>query len=368
MATKGKSGGRKPAAAKAPAPRQSKPAAKGRASSAAGKKPATKRKPSVAGGKKPAIRMAGDRRFNILVCIDGSPESDSALKYAVRVGSGTDANMTLLYVRPVDQGLRTGGLQISVARENLLDWGLELPGMNTLNRSRDLLVELGYLSRDWEEDYKHTDVQGDPLGDNLVVYHSGDGCHVTLKLLVSPTVARGILDQCEIEDYDIVILAISDDSSQGGGPGQLDRVVAETVAVEHHGTVLVARALEENHGHLVCVWNNEQSIRAARRDAEIASRCACPVFLYSVARDEDELDEAEAAIENARKAIEEVGVRISGKKVEIGDPVEKIIEEGKAYSVIVMSSTSRTGLRRFFTTSPSFEVLQRAHNSVMIAR
>ena len=103
--------------------------------------------------------------------------------------------MTLLYVRPVDQGLRTGGLQISVARENLLDWGLELPGMKALNKGRDVLADLGYLDADWQEEYKHIDVQGDPLGDNLVVYHSDKGRHVTLKLLVSPTIAGGILDQ-----------------------------------------------------------------------------------------------------------------------------------------------------------------------------
>lgn len=357
MATKGKSGGARTSGAGSARSRQR-----------ASRKKAGKKKATVSAAKKQTSKPADGRRFDILVCIDGSPESYRALKYAVRIGSGTDADMTLLYVRPLDQGLRTGGLQISVARENLLDWGLELPGMKSLNKGRDLLVELGYLNVDWEEEYKHTDVQGDPLGDNMVVYHSDEGRHVTLKLLVSPSVARGILDQCEIEEYDIVILAVSADPSEGGGPGHIDMDVAETVAVEHHGTVLIVRELEESHGHLVCVWNNEQSIKAARRDAEIASRCACPVYLYSVARDEEELGEAEAAVANAEKAIEKVGIRISGKKVDIGDPVEKIIEEGKSYSVIVMSSTSRTGLRRFFTTSPSFEVLQRAYNSVMIAR
>lgn len=329
---------------------------------------APKRAKPAAKSKRPAKSPPPLPDFRILVCIDGSPESQSALRYAVRIGSGTNAHMTLLYVRPVDQGLRTGGLQISVARENLLNWGLELPGTKALNKARDTLIELGYLRKDWETEYRHAETQGDPLGDNMVIYHSDDGRDITLKLQVSPSVARGILDQCDVEDYDIVILAVSEDGSGEGGPSQIDTDVAELVATEHRGTVLVARELEENHGHLVCVWNNEQSIRAARRDAEIASRCACPVFLYSVARDEDQLPDAKAAVANAEKAINQVGIRVSGKKVEVGDPVEKIVEEGRNYSVIVMSSTSRTGLRRFFTTSPSFSVLQRARNSVMIAR
>ena len=307
-------------------------------------------------------------RFSILVCIDGTDDADRAIKYATRIGSGTDADMTMLYVRPIDQGLRTGGMQISVARENMLSWGLELPGMKTLKAARDILVDLGFMSENWEEESQHTDVQGDPLGDNLVVYTSDQGQHLTLKLMVSPSVVRGILDECEMNTYDLVIVPHPEDPGEGGGPGYIDVTVGEKVAVEHHGTVLVTRALEESHGHLVCVWNNEQSIAAARRDAQIASRCACPVYLYSVAPDESALPEAEAAVANAKAAIEEVGVMISGAQVEIGDPVEKIVEEGRNYSVIVMSSTARTGLRRFFTTGTSFQVLQRAHNSVMIAR
>ena len=336
-----------------------------RAKSASARKPRGRAKTSA--GKKKTSAKKDAPRFHILVCIDESEESLRALKYAVRIGAGTDADLTMLYVRPVDQGLSSGGLEISVARENMLDWGLELPGQKALNKARDTLVELGYLSEDWKLEYRHTDVQGDPLGDNLVVYHSDEGRHITLKLLVSPSVARGILDQCELESYDLVIIAVSDDTG-GGGPGRIERATAETVAVEHHGTVLVARELEESHGHLLCVWDNEQSIMAAKRDAEIASRCACPVYLYSVASDESEVAQAEAAVASAEKAIRKAGIAISGKKIEIGDPVDMIVREGRQYSVIVMSSTARTGLRRFFTTSTSFSVLQRARNSVMIAR
>lgn len=316
----------------------------------------------------PTTVGGGAPRFSILVCIDGTEDANRALKYAVRIGSGTDADLTLLYVRPLDQGLRTGGLQISVARENMLSWGLELPGMKTLRAGLRMLVDLGFMSDSWEQESQHTDVQGDPLGDNMVVYTSDEGQHISLKLMVSPSIARGILDECEMGHYDLVIVPHPEDPSGGGGPGYIDASVGEKVAIEHHGTVLVTRALEESHGHLVCVWNNEQSIAAARRDAQIASRCACPVYLYSVASDESKLPEAEAAVANARKAIEELGIELSGVKVDIGDPVEKIIDEGRKYSVIVMSSTSTRGLRRFFTVSTSYRVLERAHNSVMIAR
>lgn len=310
-----------------------------------------------------------DHLFRILVCVDGTDESYRALRYAVRIGSGTDADLTLLYVRPIDQGLRTGGLQISVARENLLDWGLDLPGMNVLKKSRDVLVEAEFLAEHWEEEFVHTDVRGDPLGDNSIVYHSDDGRSICLKLMVSPSVVRGILDECEQGGYDITIVPKSDARTERSGLGFIEPSVAETVATEYEGTVLVARELEQSHGHLVCVTDNDESIQAARRDAEIAGRCACPVYLFSVATDETELDSAEHAIATAKSEIEKLGILVSGEKIVIGDPVESIVEEGKDYSVIVLSpSTKAVGWRRFFTSGVSYKVLQQAHNSVMIAR
>ena len=252
--------------------------------------------------------------FNILVCIDGSDESLRGLKYAVRLGSGTDANLTLLYVRPIVGGLRTGGLQMSVTRENMLSWGLELPGMRSLKKARDTLIELGYMSRDWKREFKHVDVRGDPLGDNMIVYRRDEGHSITLKLMVSPSVARGVLDQCDMGDYDITIIAPADVEGEDAGPGFISTEAAETVATEHRGTVLVSRAIEESHGHLVCVSDNEESIRAAQKDAEIASRCACPVFLFAVARDENELLQAEAAVSKAKKAIEAEGIKSPARR------------------------------------------------------
>ena len=306
--------------------------------------------------------------FSILVCVDGSAESDRALRYAIRLGSGTDANLTLLYIRPVDQELRTGGLQFSVARENLLNWGIELPGMKVLKQARDQLIEMGLLSDETQEEFKHTDVVGDPLGDNMIVYSTESGRTITLKLMVAPSVVHGVLDESDLNHYDITIIARAD-SHDGSGLGFISPQMAEEIALEHSGTVLIVHELEESHGHLVCVADNDESIEAARRDAVIASRCACPVYLFSVASDETEQEKAKRAIAQAKLAIEEAGIKISGEKFVIGDPVEKIVEEGRNYSVIVLSApTKKKGWRRLFVTSVANRVLEKAHNSVMIAR
>ena len=116
----------------------------------------------------------GKSRFRMLVCIDGSDEAYRALNYAARLGEASDVDIVLLYIRPIDQGLRSGGLQVRVARENMLDWGLELPGIQYLKKGRDMLIATDELVDQWEQEMAHTDVAGDPLGDNKIVYKKAD--------------------------------------------------------------------------------------------------------------------------------------------------------------------------------------------------
>jgi nucleotide-binding universal stress UspA family protein len=175
------------------------------------KKPAKKtgRKPAKKTGRKPARKTASkpEKRFRICVCIDGSDECYQSLRYAARLGG---ADIILLYVRPVDQGLRSGGLQVRVARENMLKWGLELPGLQYLKKGRDMLKDLDIMSGDdWIEEHAHTDVDGDPLGDNKINYVNSQGKMVVLKLKVATDIATGILEQWELGEYDLIILGAS---------------------------------------------------------------------------------------------------------------------------------------------------------------
>ncbi|MCA8888389.1 MAG: universal stress protein [Parvularculaceae bacterium] len=309
----------------------------------------------------------GEKRFSILLCIDGSEESFRGLHYAVRIGKGNDADITLLFIRPVDRDRESGGLEMNLMRQNMLEWGLQLPGMKHLERARETLIELGYMNETWKSETVHREVYGDPVGDNMVIYTSDTGARIVLKLMVSPSVARGVLDECELNPYDLTIIAMQDNAETSAN-GQINWNVARTVVTEHHGVVLLAREIEENHGHLICVTADERSIAAAQKDAIIASRCNCPVYILSVAENDAEQPMAETAIALARNSIENAGVKVEEAVAVVGDPITKIIEHGKPYSVIVMADSEVKGFRRFFHTSVAYEVLRCAYNSVMIMR
>ena len=78
-----------------------------------------------------AIREERRKRFRILVCLDGTEESYEGVKIAKEIGSSDDCDIILLYVRNVDQGLRSGGLQMRVTRQKCLSGTSTCQASNT---------------------------------------------------------------------------------------------------------------------------------------------------------------------------------------------------------------------------------------------
>ena len=308
-----------------------------------------------------------ENRFRILVCIDGSDESYRGLSYAAKLGGGIDADIVLLYVRPIDQGLRSGGLQVDVARSNLLDWGIELPGIKYLKKGRDLLVEKGILGEDWEEQHFHSDVSGTTLGDNKIDYISKNGNKVVLKLKVATDIASGVLDQWEIGKYDLIIVGASS-RWKGGFKSFWDPAVAEKIVVHAPCSVIIARDLETGNGHLICTDGSEAAMHTVRSDAYLASRCQCPISLISVSQDVESEQEAKGYVEAARVELKGMGIDVVDAITKVGNPVDEIIEAGPDYSLIVLADSGKSGLERFFMGSVAFKVMENAHNSVMIVR
>lgn len=309
-----------------------------------------------------------EKRFRLLVCIDGSDESYRGLRYAARLGSGVDADIELLYVRPVDQGMRSGGLQARVVRENLLDWGLDLPGIKYLKKGQEILAELGIMSKGWAEHPIHVDRYGDPLGDNSIEYVSESGKKIELKLKVSPGIVGGILEECESSECDLLILGASERWRQGRRLTFWDPAVAQKVVARAPCSVIVARELEQGHGHLICTNGSENGIAMALKDANLASRCNCPITLISVVEEADREAEAADNLARTKAAIEDAGAEVAGSLLRIGDPVEEIIAAGADYSVIVIGRSSKRPKWWLFETDIAFKVLEGAGNSVMIVR
>ena len=306
-------------------------------------------------------------RFRILVCVDGSEESYRGLRYAARLGASEDADIILLYVRPTDQGLRAGGLQVRVARENMLNWGLELPGITYLKKGRDMLIETEEQAALWDQQSAHTDVDGDPLGDNKIEYRNEDGKSIVLKLKTASSVAGGILDQYDLGPYNLIILG-STEGQSSFVKTLWDPAVAEKVAVHAPCSVCISRDLETGHGKLLCTDGSERALDMVAKASDLAKRDGSKVSVMSVAIDDESQSDAQSSVDQATALLQSRGIIPSDAFIKTGNPVEEIIKAGADYSFIVLGDTGKTGLKRFFMGSVAFKVMEYAKNSVMVIR
>ena len=141
-----------------------------------------------------AIREERRKRFRILVCVDGTEESYEGVKIAKEIGASDDCDIILLYVRTVDQGLRSGGLQMRVARQNMLEWDLDLPGIQYLKLGRNMLIGADEQRSEWQTISSHEAIRGDPLGDNKIEYRKESGKSIVLKLKTAPDTAASSIN------------------------------------------------------------------------------------------------------------------------------------------------------------------------------
>ncbi|WP_319469867.1 universal stress protein [uncultured Pseudodesulfovibrio sp.] len=305
-------------------------------------------------------------RLRILICIGGGPEAYAGIKFAARLSQQSCADIALLYVRPLDSGLKSGGMEVRVARENLLDWGLELPGMRHLRTARDILLELGEISKESADAWQHREISGDPAGEYVRKYYNPCGGTISLRLRISSDVTSAVVDEAERLGADIVIVGGSEDPASGFKKLLTPKSLALRIASHTSRSVIVARQLEPGHGHLVCVQDTDRSREMIPRAIRYAHACQCSVTILSVAESEEQRQEAAAAVAHAATAFRDAGIEPQGCVVRVGVPAEVIAETGEEFSLIVMAESEKPWFAKAF--SVAHEVAAKARNSVLIVK
>jgi len=313
------------------------------------------------------LRSQRRNRFRILACIDGSDEAFATVRFAARFGRRDECDIIVLYVRPIDQGLHSGGLQVRLARQNMMDAGFELPGVRHLKRALEILKEEGIDAASWPKTGEQQDAWGDPAGDTKVEYHSESGQNVVLKLKTAPDAASGILDQYELGPYNLIILG-EPSRWRGEFKAFFDSGIVQTVTTMAPCSVLVARQSLDREGFFVCTDGTSRSMQAVRRAAVLAHVSGQPITLFSAAPAPDRLPAAEEAVANARALLKALQIPVVEAKTAIGNPVEEIVERGSLYRVIVVTDEGRSRLQRLIRGSTATDVVRRARTSVLDVR
>ena len=313
------------------------------------------------------LRAQRRNRFRVLACIDGTEESFVTVRFGARYIVQNNCDLIVLFVKPIDTGLSTGGLQLRLARQSMMDAGFDLPGVRHLKRVLEILLEEGIDVSSWPQETAHQDAWGDPTGDNKVEYKSPEGRSVVLKLKTAPDVAHGILDQYELGPYNLIIMG-EPSRWRGEIMAFFDSGVVQTVTTMAPCSVLVARQSLDRKGFFICTDGTSRSMLAVRRAAVLAEVTGEPITLFSAAYSAGGRGAAEEAVANAKALLKAMQIQTAETRVAIGDAAEEIVESGSLYKVIVVTDEGRSRLQRLIRGSTATEVARKARTSVLDVR
>jgi nucleotide-binding universal stress UspA family protein len=313
------------------------------------------------------LRRERRSRFRILSCIDGSDESEICVRFAARFAVAPNCDLINLHVRAIDQGLHSGGLQVRLARQNMMEAGFELPGVKHLKRSLQVLKEEGIDAVSWNASGAHEKAWGDAAGDTKVEYKETGGRHVVLKLKTAPDVAGGILDQYELGPYNLMIL---------GEPSHwysevrafFGTGIVQNVTTIAPCSVLVARNSFDRKGIFICTDGSSRAMQAVRRSAVLAHMTGEPITLFSVAPTQAARPAAEEAVANAKALLKAMKIDVHETRTAVGDPLQEIVESGSLYRLIAVTDEGRSRMQRLFKGSLATDVVRLARTSVLDVR
>ena len=313
------------------------------------------------------LRSQRRNRFRVLACVDGSDEADDTVRCAAKFCTGDDCDLIILHVRPIDQGLHSGGLQVRLARQNMMAAGFELPGVRYLKQALEVLKQEGIDPESWPGEAGTQDAWGDPAGDTKVEYKSPEGRSVVLKLKTAPDVTNGILDQYELGPYNMMLLG-EPSRWRGEFAAFFDAGVVQQVTTLAPCSVLVVRNGQDKTGFFICTDGTSRSMQAVRRAAVLAHVTGEPITLFSVANTEQDRGAAEEAVANAKALLKAMTIPVHDTKVAVGDAVEEIVESGSLYKIIVVTDEGRSRFQRLFRGSIATDVVRKARTSVLDVR
>jgi nucleotide-binding universal stress UspA family protein len=296
----------------------------------------------------------------LLIPIAYLPSCQQALEFGAHLSLASGAGLTVLHVAP---SIKDAPLGHALAREKLVEWGIEPAPFKLLHQAEEKLEQLELFGWDTPERpiVKHALKM---LHQGLYERHLiGAGNQDVRFRVVAGQPAREILREAEDPQYDLIITGTR-------GHRGLQRFfrgsVAQEVALRAPCSILVAKGLRLDQAIMVGATGRPTSLEAVRQAGELAQQLKTAITVLAIARSPEEEIEAERHAEAGVALLAEMGLSAKGI-VRRGDPAQVMIAEAGQSHILVLGRLERSSVKRYILGDISLRVLAQSHGSILIA-
>ncbi|MEC4678536.1 MAG: universal stress protein [Nitrospirota bacterium] len=300
--------------------------------------------------------------MKVLMCTDGENYAEDAIRFGGRLAKAMNADVSILHVRPPISPRNR--VLLTTARKKLGEWNLEIPGVDSLIRAKEILTEIGLTkTAPLKEEKVSRAFRVDVHGATELHLIGLRGEMVRLRLREGHPVNE-ILEEADFGDYDLVIIG------SRGHKGYSTHFVGSTalrVSDLAACSVLIAKNIKAENTFLLCTDGSRLAERAEIIGAEIAQKMGAKMTILSVAEEEDNKEEAMQLTRRADMILSQLGVKAE-QKTRVGRPSEEIIDEAKDHDIVVMGASGSSAVKKFFLGSTPLKVIEYGECPVLVIR
>ncbi len=294
--------------------------------------------------------------MKILIAVSNKEYSGPTLRVGIRVARAFKASTTI-----VDVGEKVSEFNakvVGLSQERLESWNFDRPGVDVLEWAFEFLAEKKFIEPTEIEAGFPKNTLVDTGGNRSEVYLKGTICEDVNLILRNGEIISELRDEVAGHQYDVTIIG-----------GSKKRRMAHDLIQYIDSSIFIVNQFDSDQLYkiLLAVDDSKGTRKAVKYGARVAQAFNIDVDILTISKTEHFGEGYKNAAERAAKFIRRCGINYKNI-YKVGDPSEVIKEVAGNNHIIVMGTSTRNPLKKFFKGSKPLKVMENCHCPILIVK
>ena len=294
--------------------------------------------------------------MKILIAVSNKEYSGPTLRVGIRVARAFKASTTI-----VDVGEKVSEFNakvVGLSQERLESWNFDRPGVDVLEWAFEFLAEKKFIEPTEIEAGFPKNTLVDTGGNRSEVYLKGTICEDVNLILRNGEIISELRDEVAGHQYDVTIIG-----------GSKKRRMAHDLIQYIDSSIFIVNQFDPDQLYkiLLAVDDSKGTRKAVKYGARVAQAFNIDVDILTISKTEHFGEGYKNAAERAAKFIRRCGINYKNI-YKVGDPSEVIKEVAGNNHIIVMGTSTRNPLKKFFKGSKPLKVMENCHCPILIVK
>ena len=294
--------------------------------------------------------------MKILIAVSNKEYSGPTLRVGIRVARAFKASTTI-----VDVGEKVSEFNakvVGLSQERLESWNFDRPGVDVLEWAFEFLAEKKFIEPTEIDAGFPKNTLVDTGGNRSEVYLKGTICEDVNLILRNGEIISELRDEVAGHQYDVTIIG-----------GSKKRRMAHDLIQYIDSSIFIVNQFDPDKLYkiLLAVDDSKGTRKAVKYGARVAQAFNIDVDILTISKTEHFGEGYKNAAERAAKFIRRCGIKYKNI-YKVGDPSEVIKEVAGNNHIIVMGTSTRNPLKKFFKGSKPLKVMENCHCPILIVK